>query len=307
LWPVGASRVDREDALALALALTGRLDTVDARRAAEELSGAEPGLTDAVYRYLVRHHVLPAAVRHLRAAGVDPALVRVSAETVRSTYPLNRVLPPFDPRDKEIGLDRLEPALERHLELLRAALDDVLAAANPGSIGVLSGMAYQIRAPGYVRWCNNVDVLLVDPSRLSDVLTVLCHEKGFAIHGSKLAIHEGLPLGAVKLFRIADEHEINVGLSVGRDPSNLIGIPFPDRPDERLGAVDGFPAPVATPADLLVAAAVRAFREGGVSPRTHVDVELLASGGCGYLDPSSLAWLARCRGFWTTSFPDWSP
>src|SRR5437868_8878116 len=48
-----------------------------------------------------------------------------------------------------VGADRLEALLERHMGLLRATLEDIVAGAPPGLFGVLSGMAFAIRVPSY--------------------------------------------------------------------------------------------------------------------------------------------------------------
>jgi len=99
----------------------------------------------------------------------------------------------------------------------------------------------------------------------------------------------------VKLFRISSGHEINVGLSVGRDASGLISLPFPDTAGSRVERVDGYPAPVATASELLVATAVRIVRERAFTERSRGDSHVLTSGGAGELDEAALTELSAAR------------
>jgi hypothetical protein len=257
----------------------------DAARAAAVrlLDAPDPEATlDALYPGLVRHKALYPALLHLEAAGGDLGALHIAEARFRSTYPVNRVLPPLRPGPGQgdgITLAAIRAALERHAALLRSSVLDLARATGPDALVLVTGQAFATRYPGFPRWSHDADLFVADADAALRGLDALCDGLGFVMHGCRVGSLHGEGNAILKTFAIRQDHELNVGLTGGAQPSAFVAHPLAAGPvaprAERLD-VDGMALLVCSPEDMLLMTALRPVREGYLTLRGFGDARCLA-------------------------------
>lgn len=249
------------------------------------LDGPDPEKAlDALYPALVRHKALYPALLYLEAGGADLGALHVLETRFRSTYPLNRVLPPLEPTSRPGGAERItlaaiRAALERHTALLRSAVLDLARTAGPDAVVLVTGQAFAARYPDFPRWSHDADLFVADADAALRALDALCDRMGFVMHGCRVGSLHGEGNAILKTFTIREDHELNVGLAGGAQPSAFVAHPLAAGPvaprAERLD-VGGMALPVCSPEDMLLMTALRPVREGYFTLRGFGDARGLA-------------------------------
>src|SRR5437867_8158504 len=136
---------------------------------------------------LVRHKTLPLALGHLERAGGDLGALTIPASLYESTYPLNRLLPPWPgDGDDRISLFELRRRLHAHGAVQDGDVRRLGEEAGEDRFMLVTGQAWAVAYPEYPRWCADADLFAPDLETGLHLLDCLCSRMGFVMHGFKV-------------------------------------------------------------------------------------------------------------------------
>src|SRR5437762_10109316 len=114
------------------------------------------------YPHLVRHKTVLTALLALESQGADLDHLSIPFALWRSTYPLNRVLPPPPDPTAPVSLSWLLQALQRHRALTHGAVQELMDHMGDRPLVLTRGEAFVVRHPAYARWSHDADLFTPD-------------------------------------------------------------------------------------------------------------------------------------------------
>jgi hypothetical protein len=243
----------------------------------------------ALYPAALRHKTLRLAIRHLRRAGGDPAVLTIPADLFRSTWPLSGLVPAPEEHANRISLAELERALDEQRDRVRAVLRDLLAAtapagsdAPPPGVMVVFGRSFEASYPGLRdRLDFDADLLAADLRTGLRLVRSLVQDLGFTLYRCRVsALVPGAHwMGLFNTFRSADGFETHVDVLVGGQPAGPGLVPGWFRPPlfDRSREVTwrGLTVRVPSAEDMLLMTAARLERKADFTRRDHNDAWFL--------------------------------